>query len=246
MPSPPRSPRRGQPSVLVADDDPGILVVLSRALESNGFLVFTCSDGREAVNLQEQLRPSLVVLDVRMPKMDGLAACRDIRSQSDVPIVMLTVLAGESDAAHALEMGADDYVRKPFGLDEFMARVKAVLRRTGVTDSGGERLVAGPLVVDEREHRVAVDGVEIPLSRTEFALLAYLVRNENRVLTHDQILERVWGPEYVGAHNVLRMMMTRLRQKLRTLDAPVIETLAGVGYRLKPPNDEPEDATSFD
>jgi DNA-binding response OmpR family regulator len=223
MPSPPRPPRRAQPSVLIADDDPGVVVVLSRALQSQGFLVFTCGDGHEAVELFHQIKPSLVVLDIRMPGMDGLTACRTIRSQSDVPIVMLTVLAHESDAAHALEMGADDYVRKPFGLEEFTARVKAVLRRTGATPPGAERLVVGSLVVDERGHQVLLNGV-----------LAFLVRNQSRILSHDQILECVWGPEYLGAHHVLRMTMSRLRQKLGGEDAPVIETLSGIGYRLRP------------
>ena len=173
-----------------------------------------------------------------MPGMDGLTACRVLRSQSDVPIVMLTVLAHESDAARALEMGADDYVRKPFGLDEFMARVKAVLRRTGAAAPGAERLVVGPLVVDEREHQVLLDGTELLLSRTESSLLAFLVRNQNRILSHDQILERVWGPDYVGAHQVLRVTMSRLRQKLGGGDAPIIETLSGIGYRLKPRDDK--------
>jgi DNA-binding response OmpR family regulator len=214
-----------------------VLVVVSRALQSSGFLVFTCGDGHEAVQLFHQLKPSLVVLDIRMPGMDGLTACRVIRSQSDVPIVMLTVLAHESDAAHALEMGADDYVRKPFGLDEFMARIKAVLRRTGAAP-GAERLVAGSLVVDEREHQVLLTGAELLLSRTEFSLLAFLVRNQSRILSHDQILERVWGPEYVGAHHVLRMTMSRLRQKLGGGNAPTIETLSGIGYRLKAGDDK--------
>lgn len=244
MSSPPRPPRRTQPSVLVADDDRGVLVVVSRALQSSGFLVFTCGDGQEAVQLFHQLKPSLVILDIKMPGMDGLAACRVIRSQSDVPIVMLTVLTHESDAARALEMGADDYVRKPFGLDEFMARIKAVLRRTGGAAPGAERLVVGSLVVDEREHQVLLNGTEFLLSRTEFNLLAYLVRNQSRILSHDQILERVWGPEYVGAHQVLRVTMSRLRQKLGSGDAPLIETLSGIGYRLKRWDDQRQDVAA--
>ncbi len=227
--------KRGALAVLVADDDQSILNIVSRILQLNGFFPVTAQDGRSALNLFGQLNPVLVILDVTMPEMDGLSVCREIRQMSDVPVIVLTALSDESDAALALEAGADDFVRKPFGTSEFVARVKAVLRRARVETPSPQRLVAGPLIVDERRHVIELNGDELTLSRTEFSLLAYLVRNQNRVLTHDQILERVWGSEYVGSHHVLRVTMSRLRQKLELEGGLLVETLTGVGYRLRTP-----------
>ena len=167
-----------------------------------------------------------------MPKMDGISVCRALRSQSDVPIMMLTALEDESDASRGLAAGADDYVRKPFGIDELVARVRALLRRAR-GDPGTERLAAGPLVVDEAEHRVLLNDRDVVLSPTEFRLLDHLVRNQSRVLTHDQLLARVWGPEYAGSHHLLRVAVSRLRQKLDGPGVALIETMAGVGYRFR-------------
>lgn len=220
-------------SVLVVDDDVGVLTAVSRMLQAHGFIVFTCANGRDAIEIFHQLSPSLVLLDVKLPETDGVAVCRRLRSESDVPIIMLTVLAGEADVARALEAGADDYVRKPFGTNELIARVRAVLRRAGVAVDRPERLTAGPLTVDERQHVVLIDGAEVMVSPTEFRLLAYLVRNQDRVLTHDYIIAHVWGAGYVGSHNVLRVTMSRLRHKLEGAGRPLVETLPGVGYRLR-------------
>jgi DNA-binding response OmpR family regulator len=181
----------------------------------------------------EECDPALVILDVMMPGLDGISVCTQLREVSDIPIIILTALEDESDAARALERGADDYIRKPFGASELVARVRTVLRRANSGVSKPERLEAGPIVVDENERLVLVDGEEVILSRTEFALLTFMIRNRNRVLTHDQILERVWGSEYVGSHHVLRVAMSRLRLKLEAAGAALIETLLGVGYRLK-------------
>jgi DNA-binding response OmpR family regulator len=167
-----------------------------------------------------------------MPEIDGITVCEQLRSESDVPIVMLTSLEDESDAAAALEAGADDYIRKPFGANELMARLRAVLRRT-VPEQGKSHIVAGDIHVDVRQHIVSFKGEEINLSKTEFALLTYLLSNPNRVLTHDQILERIWGSDYVGAHHVLRVCLSRLKQRFSDSSALSIESLAGVGYRIR-------------
>lgn len=166
---------------------------MSRILQLNGFFVVTCRDGETALNLFPQIQPSLAILDIRMPGLDGLALCARLRAASDVPVIILTATEDEATAAEALEAGADDYVRKPFGAAEFIARVRAVLRRADVDMPPTVRYECGPLVIDERQRLVTLHGREIALSRTEFGLLAYLARNANRVLTHDQILERVWG-----------------------------------------------------
>jgi len=219
--------------VLVADDDPGIVTIISRVLQLNGFLPITACDGDEAWRLFKELEPDLVILDVRMPRADGIAVCERIRAAADTPVIMVTALEDESDATRGLEAGADDYIRKPFGAAELVARIRAVLRRARPKVASVDKIEAGPLVIDETEHSALVRGDELLLSKTEFALLAFLVRNRNRVLTHDQVLERVWGPEYVGSHHVLRVAMSRLRQKLEAAGVDMIETLQGVGYRLR-------------
>jgi DNA-binding response OmpR family regulator len=224
---------RNQSTVLIADDDPAIRKILSRILQLNDFDVLVATDGSEALQAFEAGEPQLILLDIRMPAIDGLTVCRQIRDESDVPIIMLTSLDDESDAAAALEAGADDYVRKPFGTNELIARIKAVLRRAAPEQISAKLLQVGQLRVDLEQHLVSYAGEEVSVSRTEFALLAYLLGNQNRVLTHDQILERVWGADYIGSHHVLRVCMSRLRQRFDGPDALNIESIAGVGYRLR-------------
>jgi DNA-binding response OmpR family regulator len=226
---------RSQPTIVVADDDAGIGRIVSRVLELNNFTVIACCDGVEALNAIHEQPPALALLDIRMPGMDGISLCQQLRSESDLPVIMITALEDESDATNALEAGADDYIRKPFGTSELVARVKAVLRRTQFEFNTPELLRVGRLAVDEEQHIVSIDGEEILLSRTEFSLIAYLARNANRVLTHDQLLEKVWGPDYVGSNHLLRVTMSRLRQRLGDFDGTLIETLSGVGYRVKRP-----------
>ena len=225
---------RGRMLIIAADDDPAIRKIVSRVLELNDFAVVSCANGAEALRAFADEEPDLVILDVKMPEVDGLTVCREIRADSKVPIIMLTGMEDESDAAAALEMGADDYIRKPFGTNELLARVRAILRRSGnevLPDSG--ILSAGEVTVDVSEHTVQCRGVEVSLTRTEFNLLVYLLSNQNRVLTHDQILEKVWGPDYVGSHHVLRVCISRMRQKFGDANALAIEALSGVGYRLR-------------
>jgi two-component system, OmpR family, KDP operon response regulator KdpE len=225
---------RGSLLILAADDDPAIRKIVSRVLELNDFSVVTCVNGAEALRVFAEEEPALVILDVRMPEVDGLTVCQEIRAESSVPIIMLTGMEDESQAAAALELGADDYIRKPFGTHELLARVRAILRRSGsetTPDSGV--LTCGEITVDVAEHTVHCREEEVSLTRTEFSLLVYLLSNQSRVLTHDQILEKVWGPDYIGSHHVLRVCISRLRQKFADASDLAIEALSGVGYRLR-------------
>ena len=228
------SKERGSLLILVADDDPAIRKIVGRVLELNDFSVVTCVNGAEALRVFAEEEPALVILDVKMPEVDGLTVCQQIRAESSLPIIMLTGIDDESQAAAALELGADDYIRKPFGTNELLARVRALLRRGGsetMPDSGV--LVYGEITADVAEHTVQCKGREVSLTRTEFSLLVYLLSNQNRVLTHDQILEKVWGPDYIGSHHVLRVCLSRLRQKFDDASDLAIEALSGVGYRLR-------------
>jgi two-component system OmpR family response regulator len=225
--------RRAQPTVVVADDDPGIRNLVSQLLHVNGFFVVTCGDGFSAVQLSQDLKPALVILDIRMPNMDGFAACETLRRSSDVPVIFLTVVDAESDAVRAFEAGADDYIRKPFGARELVSRVRAVTRR--FRSLPGEKLVLGTLEVDENQRLAFVNGSETRLSATEFALLSYLIRNANKVVTHAQILDQVWGFDYLETRQVIRLVVHRLRRKLGVGLDVRLETIAGVGYRLSGP-----------
>lgn len=224
--------QRGMPSVLVVDDDPATLRIVSIALQMNGYFAVTSPDAEHALALFPDVQPQLLIVDVRLPSMDGLSFCRRIRSVSDVPIMMLTIVDNPLEAARAFEAGADDYVRKPFAVEELIARAKALLRRMRPGVLGAELVVAGPLAVDGARRTATVDGRDLVLSSSEFALLAYLASNRDRVLTHGQILEAVWGPEYVDSRHVLRVTMSRLRQKLPSSTDKLIQTLPRVGYRL--------------
>jgi len=217
----------------VVDDDPAILAAVSRILQLNGFFVVSCSDGETALQLFYELTPSLIVTNLRMPRLDGISLCRRIRETSTVPILVLTAVSEEAEAARALDAGADDYVRKPFGATEFLARVRALLRRTRPSLARGEKLSNDVIVVDEGLHEVFVNEVRVELSRTEFAVLAFLLGAKGRLLTHDQVLTAVWGPEFTGSHHLLRVAMSRLRGKLGPAGSEQIETLPGIGYRMR-------------
>lgn len=223
------------PTVLMVDDDPGVLGAMSEMLEMEGYAVTTCLNGREAVRSIDKVNPRIVILDMRMPELDGLATCRIVRAKSDVPILMLTALDDEWDAVHALESGADDYIRKPVGAGEFVARVRAALRRSAlVTADVTDPITIGHIVIDVVEHEVYVDGRLVELSPIELRLLTHLAMSQNHVLTHDDTLTTVWGPGYSGSRHVLRVTMSRLRQKLALTESGSvnIHTVEGVGYRL--------------
>src|SRR2546425_9129549 len=202
--------------ILLAEDEVALRDFVSRNLRVRGFEVLEASNGLEALAVWEREDPHLLILDIMMPRMDGLEVCRRVRERSAVPIIVLTALDAESDKVAALDLGADDYLTKPFGVEELLARVRAVLRRIRWSDQPPDIGVRryGDLEVDLNGRTVRLCGAEVRLTPTEFALLAQLVANPGKVLTHRMLLQRVWGTEYGDEAEYLRVYMGRLRRKL--------------------------------
>ena len=238
-------------SVLLAEDEESFVDALVIGLGHEGFKVTVARDGAEALRLFDSVRPDLVLLDLMLPKVSGLDVCRTIRGRSAVPIIMVTAKGTEIDTVVALEVGADDYVTKPYRLRELIARMRAVLRRTPATPdsgSGGDwssgpaeegPWEAGPVRVDPDQRRVYVRGQEVQVRRKEFELLRLLVENAGRVLTRDVLIDRVWGTDYIGDTKTLDVHIKRLRARVeRDPSNPVlITTVRGVGYRFEPKGD---------
>ncbi len=225
--------------ILLAEDEAALRDFVSRNLRARGFEVYEASNGLEALATWERENPHLLILDIMMPRMDGLEVCRRVREQSAVPIIVLTALDAESDKVSALDLGADDYLTKPFGVEELLARVRAVLRRTqweGMLPASGIKQF-GDLAIDLAGHIVRLRGTEVRLSPTEFAVLKQLVANAGKVLTHRMLLQSIWGPEYGGEAEYLRVYINRLRQKLESDPASprYLLTEPGVGYRFVAP-----------
>jgi len=228
--------------ILLAEDEVALRDFVSRNLRARGFEVLEASNGLEAVAVWEREDPHLLILDIMMPRMDGLEVCRRVREHSAVPIIVLTALDAESDKITALDLGADDYLTKPFGVEELLARVRAVLRRNqGLTipSTGGIQRF-GDLEIDLSGHIVRLRGAEVRLSPIEFALLKQLITNAGKVLTHRMLLQSIWGPEYGGEAEYLRVYINRLRQKLEPDPANPCYFLTepGVGYRFVAPEIE--------
>jgi two-component system response regulator RegX3 len=227
------------PLILVVDDEQSYRDALSVALQREGFLVDTAADGVEALERFEASRPALILLDVMLPRVSGIDVCRQIRAKSRVPIIMVTARAGEIDAVVGLEVGADDYVSKPFRLRELIARVRVALRRApAADDDGGARadvVEVGDVRLDVARHEVAVRGELVALPLKEFELLELLLANAGRVLTRDVLIDRVWGPNYFGDTKTLDVHVKRLRAKVEDdPSAPSrIVTVRGVGYRYE-------------
>ncbi len=227
------------PLVLVVDDEASYRDALSVALSAEGFRVETAADGVEAIEKFERSRPALILLDVMLPRVSGIDVCRQIRSTSRVPIIMVTAKGSEIDAVVGLEVGADDYVAKPFRLRELVARVRAALRRGHrAEDDDLERedvVVVGDVMVDVARHEVTVHGRLVALPLKEFELLEILMLNAGRVLTRDVLIDRIWGPNYFGDTKTLDVHIKRLRAKIE--DDPSsparIVTVRGVGYRYE-------------
>ena len=222
--------------ILLAEDEAALRDFVSRNLRARGFEVYEASNGLEALAVWERENPHLLILDIMMPRMDGLEVCRRVREHSAVPIIVLTALDAESDKVTALDLGADDYLTKPFGVEELLARVRAVLRRTqweGLLPTGGIKQF-GDLEIDLAGHVVRLRGAEVRLSPTEFSVLKQLVANAGKVLTHRMLLQSIWGPEYSGEAEYLRVYMNRLRQKLESdpTSPRYLLTEPGVGYRF--------------
>ena len=219
--------------VLVVDDEPNITELVAMALKYVGFDVATASSGRDALSSVGDFRPDLIVLDVMMPDLDGFEVCRRLRADGiRVPVVYLTARDATEDKVRGLTIGGDDYVTKPFSLEELVARIRAVLRRAGHGNGHASRLIFADLELDEDTHEVRRNGTLVELSPTEFKLLRYLMLNPNRVLSKAQILDHVWQYDFGGDANVVETYISYLRKKLDRGEAPLIHTVRGVGYRL--------------
>ncbi len=226
-------------TILAADDDPQLLRLITRNLQLEGYDVLAASDGQQALELIENNAPDLVLLDVMMPRMDGFTVCYRVREFSSVPIIIITARGQDQDKVRGLDLGADDYLTKPFSVDELLARVRAVIRRSQFTAreyTQGLRATTatGSLVIDYSQHIVTLHGREIALTPTEYRIIAYLAQNVGRVVTQDLLLEHVWGQEYLGESHMLQVNINRLRRKLE-IDATqpnYILTKVGVGYSL--------------
>jgi two-component system, OmpR family, response regulator MprA len=218
--------------VLVVEDDPAIARVLELELGEAGYRVEVAPAGSEGLAAMERDRPDLVVLDVRLPDMDGLSVCRRARrSGHDMPILMLTALDRVGDRVVGLDAGADDYLAKPFAIEELLARLRALSRRAG---DGQTTLEAGPVRLDLESREVSVDGAPVELTAREFDLLAFLMHAPGRVFTREQIYEGVWGFSYLGESKVIDFFVSALRRKLdRSADGSIIRTVRGVGYTIR-------------
>lgn len=235
--------RQGNPGekvckkILVVDDESAILQTLRFNLERNGYAVITAGDGRTAVTLTNAERPDLVIMDIMLPVMDGIDACKEIRRTSNVPIIMLTAKDQEIDKVLALELGADDYVTKPFSLHEFLARVKARLRRQNGTseNASSQAITVGEIVLDPSRQSLLVRGEEVTLAPKEFALLHVLMENRGRIITRQTLLDRVWGYDFEGEPQTISVHIRWLREKLEIdPNAPHhIITVRGRGYMFE-------------
>ncbi len=224
-----------QPLVLAVDDEPGILRLLKQELSAQGFRVLVASSGEEALRVAEEHRPDIVLLDVLMPDMSGLEVMRRLREQSNAAVILVTARDTDMDKVRGLEMGADDYIVKPFSPEELAARVRAVLRRAAGPAPAGRRLVsAGGLEIDLERRLVTRQGQLVPLTRTEWLLLQQLAAHAGKVLTNSELLSKVWGPEYRDDVQYLRVWVSRLRRKLgdNPSEPAIIKTMPGIGYML--------------
>jgi DNA-binding response OmpR family regulator len=227
-------------TILVVDDEPTLRETLVDALEADGFRVIAAADGREALLRFRADQPDLVLLDLMLPELSGIEVCRIIRAESGVPIVMLTAKDSELDKVVGLELGADDYVTKPFSLRELSARIRAQFRRSEqvvAPEAAPASLEIGDVVVDLAGHRLLRDGVVLPLKPKAFELLAFLLRHPGQVFTRDQLLERVWGYDYGGESRTVDVHIHWLRSQLEAdASAPqFIHTVRGVGYVFRRP-----------
>src|SRR6266516_5487598 len=225
-------------TILAADDDPQLLRLMTRNLQLEGYDVLAASDGKQAFEIIESNALDLVLLDVMMPKMDGFTVLYRAREFSAVPVIIVTARGQDQDKVRGLDLGADDYLTKPFSVDELLARVRAVLRRSQFL--ANDRIAAvrtttiGDLTIDYTQHLVTMDGLEITITPTEYRIVSYLAQNAGRVVTQDLLLEHVWGAEYIGESHMLQVNINRLRRKLEADPAHprYILTKVGIGYFL--------------
>ena len=231
-------------SVLIVEDEDSFIDALTLGLTREGFRVSVARDGAEALDLFDDVDPDLVLLDVMLPKISGLDVCRQLRARSNVPIIMVTAKGAEIDTVVGLEMGADDYVTKPYRLRELVARIRAVLRRRGhdelvpVPVGADDVVEVGDVRVDHERHEVFIRGDEVRLPLKEFELLTLLLENAGRVLTRETLIDRVWGADYVGDTKTLDVHIKRLRSKVEPQPASPtrIVTIRGLGYKYESPH----------
>ena len=222
------------PRILVVDDEPNILATLAPLLRSRGYEVLTAMNGRSVLETLERDKPDLIVLDLGLPDLDGVEVCRQVRQVSNVAIVILSARGAENDKVRALDVGADDYVTKPFGAEELLARIRAGLRRSDAPGPASEPITRGDLVIDREKFRVLRGADEVRLTPKEFELLCYLAQHPGRVLTHRAILKAIWGPNAVDQPEHLRVLIGALRKKieLNPSSPQYILTEPWVGYRF--------------
>jgi len=223
-------------TILVVDDEPQIRRVLRSTLTSQGYVIIDAKTGEEGVESVRKNKPDLVLLDVNMPGMGGIEACREIRRSSDAPIIMLTVRNAERDKVLALDAGADDYLVKPFGIEELLARIRSALRRYAPGDALPP-FVSKDLTLDFERRQLTVRGEEVHLTPKEFDVLKHLIANQGKPLSHRRILQSVWGPDYGEETENLRVVINQLRKKIESDPAhpKFIRTEPWVGYRFQPP-----------
>jgi two-component system response regulator RegX3 len=219
-------------TILVVDDEPSFAESLQIGLRREGYQVVVAGDGAQALECFDRVHPDLVLLDLMLPRLSGSDVCRELRRRSRIPIIVLTARSDEVDTVLSLELGADDYVTKPFRLRELVARIRAVLRRSQQQDDGARPLSVGAVHLDPATRDVTVDGRGVTLTRKEFDLLEELLRNAGRVQTRDHLLAVVWGSDYFGDTKTLDVHIKRLRTKLGAEN--LITTFRGVGYRFEP------------
>jgi two-component system KDP operon response regulator KdpE len=229
-----------QPLVLAVDDEPGVLRLIKLELTSQGFRVITADNATEAVRLEEEHRPDIALLDVLMPDMSGFELMRRLRDRTNIPIILLTAKGSDSDKVRGLELGADDYLAKPFSPDELSARVRAVLRRSVGSPAPDSEVVAGDVKIDLHRRLVWRAGEPVALTRTEWMLLQNLAANPGRVMLNAELLSKVWGPEYRGDLQYLRVWVSRLRKKLESdpSNPKLIKTFQGIGYMFAIPGQD--------
>jgi two-component system response regulator RegX3 len=227
-------------TILVVEDEDSFIEALTLGLKREGFRVHVARDGAAALDLFDAVRPDLVLLDVMLPKVSGIDVCRELRTRSRVPIIMVTAKGSEIDTVVGLEVGADDYVTKPYRLRELVARIRAVLRRTPVEDGpllSGDAITVGDVTLDPERHEVAIRGDSVSLPLKEFELLGLLLENAGRVLTRETLIDRVWGPDYVGDTKTLDVHIKRVRAKVEPdpSNPTRIVTIRGLGYKYELP-----------
>jgi two-component system, OmpR family, response regulator len=222
------------PRVLVVDDEENITYLLGTALRHFGFVVATAGSGRDAIAKSSEFKPELVMLDVMLPDLDGFEVCRRLRDGGmDMPVLFLTARDATEDKVRGLTLGGDDYVTKPFSLEEVVARVRAILRRAGRRAADEPSLVYGDLEMDDDAHQVRRAGLLVDLSPTEYKLLRYLLANAGKVLSKAQILDHVWEYDFGGEATVVETYISYLRKKLDPHGPPLIQTVRGIGYALR-------------